>query len=179
MRCRGVRQLLAGGDVLLARAVQRVLDELPGCRFVNGYGPTENTTFTTCHAVDAGERVTSVPIGRPIHGTHVVVVDERLQPAPLGVPGELCIGGDGLAWGYLGDPRLTARAVRPRPVRRRAGQPHVPQRGPRGLAGGGELEFLGRIDRQLKVRGFRVEPAEIEAVLERAPTRRVRRRRRT
>ena len=166
---RGVRQLLAGGDVLLPRAVQRVLDELPGCRLVNGYGPTENTTFTTCHAVDAGERVTSVPIGRPIHGTHVVVVDERLQPAPLGVRGELCIGGDGLAWGYLGDPRLTAERFVPDPFVAAPGSRMYRSGDLVAWRAGGELEFSGRIDRQLKVRGFRVEPAEIEAVLEEHP----------
>ena len=166
---RGVRQLLAGGDVLHPAAVDRVFAELPGCRLVNGYGPTENTTFTTCHDVVSGTAAPSVPIGRPIHGTHVVVVDESLRPAPLGVPGELCIGGDGLAWGYLGDPRLTAERFVPNPF--------VSRPGARMYRSGDlvvwndrrELRFLGRMDRQLKVRGFRVEPGEIEAALSQHP----------
>ena len=95
---RGVRQLLAGGDVLSVPHVRKALEGLPGCQLINGYGPTENTTFTCCHPIRAPlPDGRSIPIGRPIANTQVFVLDEHLQPAPLGVPGELCISGDGLA----------------------------------------------------------------------------------
>src|SRR5205085_6412937 len=96
----GVRQLLAGGDVLSAAHVERVRRELPQCRLINGYGPTEGTTFTCCQSVT--EKVgTTVRIGRPIANTEVYILDERQEPVPLGVSGELYLGGEGLARGYL------------------------------------------------------------------------------
>lgn len=96
-----LRHLLAGGDVLSARHVRTTLAELPGCVVHNGYGPTENTTFTCCHPmVRPGEVGDSVPIGRPIANTEVYLLDERLQPVPVGVPARLFTGGAGLARGY-------------------------------------------------------------------------------
>src|SRR5207245_4369601 len=93
---RGVRQLLSGGDVLSVPHVQKALAGLPGCQLINGYGPTENTTFTCCHRITAPcPKDRPIPIGRPIANTQVYVLDEQLQPVPIGVPGELCIGGDG------------------------------------------------------------------------------------
>jgi len=165
---RGVRQLLAGGDVLSPAAVNRVLAELPGIRLINGYGPTENTTFTCCYTVE--EPVPpgrTVPVGRPIPGTQVYVVDRSLRPVPALVPGELVAGGEGLARGYLGRPDLTAERFVPSPFAEdarlyRTGD--LVRRLP-----GGAIEFLGRIDRQVKIRGFRVEPGEIEAALTRHP----------
>ncbi|MCP4657026.1 MAG: AMP-binding protein, partial [bacterium] len=101
-----VRQLLAGGDVLSARHVRRVLDQLPACTVINGCGPTENTTFTCCRPMRAAAEVGEpVPIGRPIANTRVWVLDRRLRPVPVGVFGELCTGGDGLARGYLNRPQ--------------------------------------------------------------------------
>ncbi|MDQ6651918.1 MAG: amino acid adenylation domain-containing protein, partial [Acidobacteriota bacterium] len=106
---KGLRQLLAGGDVLSVPHVKRVLQELKGCRLINGYGPTENTTFTCCYAVvDPAAINGSVPIGRPISNTRVYVLDRNLNPTPVGIPGELHVGGDGLARGYLNRPQLTA-----------------------------------------------------------------------
>jgi amino acid adenylation domain-containing protein len=170
---RGLRQLLAGGDVLSPAAVNRVLAELPGCRMINGYGPTENTTFTCCHTVLAPiPEGATVPLGRPIRGTRVHVLDRWLQPVPTGVPGELCAGGDGLARGYLGRPDLTAERFVPDPFAAETGQPgaRVYQTGDRvRWRPDGTLEFLGRIDRQVKIRGFRVEPGEVEAVLAHHP----------
>ncbi|PYS61631.1 MAG: non-ribosomal peptide synthetase [Acidobacteria bacterium] len=163
---RGLRQLLAGGDVLSVQHVRKVCEELKGCRFINGYGPTENTTFTTCFPVDDLTRVNgSVPIGYPISNTSVYVLDRYLNPAPIGVPGELYIGGDGLAQGYLDRPELNAeRFVR---------DSFSSQSNARLYKSGdlvryrttGEIEFIGRIDNQVKVRGFRIELGEIEAAL--------------
>ena len=103
-----VRQLLAGGDVLSAPLVKKALTELKGCRLINGYGPTENTTFTCCHVMTDPQQVEdSVPIGRPIANTQVYILDDHQQPVPIGVVGELYIGGDGLARGYLNQPELT------------------------------------------------------------------------
>ena len=104
-----VRQLLAGGDVLSVPHVKRVLEQLDGCCLINGYGPTENTTFTTCYPMtDVSALGSSVPIGRPIANTRVYILDARLQPVPIGVAGELYTGGDGLGRGYLNRPELTA-----------------------------------------------------------------------
>jgi len=165
----GVRQLLAGGDVLSVPHVRRVLEELPGTRLINGYGPTENTTFTCCYPVPAvagpGELETSVPLGRPIANTRVVVLDRHLEPVPVGVAGELCTGGDGLARGYLGRPDRTAERFVPDPFGREAGGRLYRTGDLARWQPAGTLEFLGRIDTQVKVRGFRVEPGEIEAAL--------------
>jgi amino acid adenylation domain-containing protein/non-ribosomal peptide synthase protein (TIGR01720 family)/FkbM family methyltransferase len=160
----GVRQLLAGGDVLSVPHVARVLAELPACRVINGYGPTENTTFTCCHRV--GKEISgSVPIGRPIRATYIYIVDRELAPVPVGVAGELLTGGAGLARGYLNRPDLTAERFIPDPY---GGEP-----GERLYRTGdlcryrldGSVEFLGRTDHQVKIRGFRIEPGEIEAAL--------------
>ncbi|HEY3569257.1 MAG TPA: amino acid adenylation domain-containing protein, partial [Thermoanaerobaculia bacterium] len=163
-----LRQLLAGGDVLSPPHVARLRRELPSLRLIDGYGPTENTTFTTCGPVGEqagdGEPGAAVSIGRPIANTSVLVLGRDLQPVPVGVPGELYAGGDGLALGYLGRPGLTAAAFVPSPF----GAP-----GERLYRTGdlvrrlpdGRLDFLGRMDGQVKVRGFRVELGEIEAAL--------------
>lgn len=165
-RLRNVRQLLAGGDVLSVPHVTRALEQLPRTQLINGYGPTENTTFTCCHRVTAPPLPgRSVPIGRPIANTQVYVLDQEMQPVPMGVPGELYTGGDGLARGYLNRDDLTAEKFVPHPF--------SPEAGARLYRTGdlvrwmpdGSIEFIGRIDRQVKIRGFRVEPAEIEAIL--------------
>src|SRR5262249_21023952 len=102
---RPLRQLLAGGDVLSPQAVRRALEELPGLLLVNGYGPTEGTTFTACHALRSAAEVESpVPIGRPVANTSVHLLDAALRPVPVGVVGELYVGGDGLARGYVSRP---------------------------------------------------------------------------
>src|SRR5262249_60869018 len=115
-------QLLAGGDVLSPAHVRRALAGVPGLTLVNGYGPTEGTTFTCCHRLtDPAEGGAAVPIGRPIGGTRVHVVDRELRPLPAGVPGELAIGGDGVAVGYLGRAAATAERFVPDPFAGEAG----------------------------------------------------------
>ncbi|HJX26574.1 MAG TPA: amino acid adenylation domain-containing protein, partial [Thermoanaerobaculia bacterium] len=160
----GVRQLLAGGDVLSPVHVQRVLEALPGTRLINGYGPTECTTFACCHSVAAPPASEPVPIGRPIGNTRAHVVNRQLRPAPIGVPGELLLGGDGLARCYLGDPVLTAVRFVPDPLGETGERLYRTGDLVRWRADG-RLEFLGRNDSQVKIRGFRVEPGEIEAAL--------------
>ena len=164
----GVPVVLAGGDVLNPDTVRAVLAARRGHPLVNGYGPTENTTFTTCYVMTDPSLVgATVPIGRPIQHTTVHVLDQRGQPAPIGVTGELCAGGDGLARGYAGNAAATARAFVPDPS----------GHGTRLYRTGdlarwradGILEFAGRVDNQIKIRGFRVEPGEVEAVLHAHP----------
>ncbi|HYX25229.1 MAG TPA: amino acid adenylation domain-containing protein, partial [Thermoanaerobaculia bacterium] len=162
---RPLRQLLAGGDVLSPAHVRRALETLPGLTLINGYGPTENTTFTACHVLTAGDSPTwTVPLGRPIGGTRVHVLDAGLRPVPEGVWGELCAGGDGIARGYLGRPELTAERFVPDPLAPEPGD-RLYRTGDLARWRGGVLEFLGRRDGQVKVRGHRVELGEVEAAL--------------
>ncbi|HEX2569781.1 MAG TPA: non-ribosomal peptide synthase/polyketide synthase [Polyangia bacterium] len=167
-----VSQVLTGGDVVPAARAQELCDR--GGYVINGYGPTENTTFTTCHALPPGSQVgTSVPIGRPIANTRVYVLDEHLAPVPVGVPGELYAGGDGLAHGYVSRPELTAERFIPDPF----GGAFGGEPGARLYRTGdrvrwrpeGTIEYLGRSDFQVKLRGFRIELGEIEAVLAEHP----------
>ncbi len=165
-----LRQLLAGGDVLSPEHVRKARRSLPGCRIINGYGPTENTTFTCCHAVeDERDLAPGVPIGRPISNTQVYILDEARQPVPVGVAGELYAGGDGVACGYLHQPELTAERFVPDPFSPRAGA-RLYRTGDRARwRSDGNIEFLGRLDSQAKIRGFRVELGEIEAALRAQP----------
>ncbi len=165
-----LRQLLAGGDALSPAHVRRVLAALPGCRLINGYGPTEGTTFTCCHTVTHTTlRGRAVPIGRPIANTRVYVLDRHRRPVPIGIPGELWIAGDGLARSYVNRPELTAERF----VVHRLSETleeRLYQSGDRvRWLGDGTLEFLGRLDNQVKVCGYRVELGEIEATLARHP----------
>ncbi|MEV7550248.1 amino acid adenylation domain-containing protein [Amycolatopsis sp. NPDC089917] len=162
----GLRKLLVGGEALSVTHVRRAVAALPGARFFNGYGPTECTTFATCHPIPAPvpAELTGVPIGRPLGNTRVYVLDERGGLAPTGVPGELHVAGPGVARGYRGRPDLTEerfvpnrfdttsdRLYRTGDIVRHNGQ--------------GDIEYLGRVDDQVKIRGFRIEPREIEVAL--------------
>jgi amino acid adenylation domain-containing protein len=163
---KNVRQLLAGGDVLSGIRIQKVLETSKNCRLINGYGPTESTTFACCHPIINAEQVGSFPpIGRPISNTQVYVLDRYLQPVPIGVPGELHIGGDGLARGYLNRPELTAEKFIPNPFSHEPGAYLYKTGDLARYLPNGNIEFFGRIDNQVKTRGFRIELGEIEAVL--------------
>ncbi|MFE6687509.1 amino acid adenylation domain-containing protein [Streptomyces sp. NPDC057743] len=155
--------VVVGGDVLPARQAQALRTAYPGLRIINGYGPTENTTFTTTHEVRDAEPG-PVPIGRPLNGTTVRVLDEERRPVPTGTPGELYTGGSGLARGYLGRPDLTAERFVLIDGERcyRTGDRVT-------LDADGLLHFHGRIDDQVKIRGHRVEVKEVEAVLSGCP----------
>lgn len=167
---RPLRQLIAGGDVLSPPHVSRAQQALPGCQLVNGYGPTENTTFTCCYRIPRPAAAGPIPIGRPIAHTFVRVLDEALRPVPDGQAGELFAGGDGVALGYWNRPDLTAE--------RFVADPSAPSSDAAGKLyrtgdrvrrrSDGELEFLGRVDRQVKINGKRVELDEIESCLRRS-----------
>ncbi|NEW86076.1 amino acid adenylation domain-containing protein [Rhodopseudomonas sp. WA056] len=166
----GLTTLLAGGDVLSPAHVRRAMALLPDCAIVNGYGPTENTTFTCCYSVPrAGWGDGPVPIGFPISGTDVRILSDTLEPVPDGEDGQLCAGGSGLALGYLNRPELTAEKFVVDPwsddpaarlyltgdyVRRRSD---------------GAIEFRGRRDRQVKVNGVRIELDGVEQALRQDP----------
>jgi amino acid adenylation domain-containing protein len=167
---RNVRQLLAGGDVLSVAHVQRAVRELPNTMLINGYGPTENTTFTTTYPVARDAAMTRVPIGRPIANTRVYLLDPAGEPVPIGIPGELCAGGDGVARGYLNRPELTGAHFVRDPF---SAEPEARLYRTGDLArwrADGSLEFLGRRDQQIKLRGFRIEPEEIATVVGRHPS---------
>ncbi|RYZ33547.1 MAG: non-ribosomal peptide synthetase, partial [Myxococcaceae bacterium] len=157
-----VKQVLAGGDVL---PVGRVKERLAtGGVLINGYGPTENTTFSSTHRMERAEDVgTTVSIGRPIRNTTAYVLDGAKQPVPVGVPGELYVGGEGLAVGYVGRPELTAERFVPNPF---GDGERLYRTGDmvRWLSNG-TLEFFGRRDGQVKVRGYRIELGEVETAL--------------
>ena len=162
----GVRQLLAGGEALSLPHVQKMLSVLGDRRLINGYGPTENTTFTCCHVMTSESDVgQSVPIGRPISNTTVYILDEYAHPVPVGVAGELYIGGDGLARGYLNQPELTAEKFVPNPFSAESGSRLYRTGDTVRYRRDGNIEFLGRIDHQVKVRGYRIELGEIETAL--------------
>jgi amino acid adenylation domain-containing protein len=164
-----VSQLLAGGEALSPPHVYKVIDSLSECKVINGYGPTEATTFACCYAVEKNRRGATVPIGRPIANTTAYVLNQAMQPVAIGERGELFIGGVGVARGYFNRPDLTAARFVP--------DPFCGQEGTRLYRTGdlcryledGNIEFLGRLDNQIKLRGLRIELGEIEAELQKYP----------
>ncbi len=156
----GLRWLIFGGEAADAGTLRRVLESGRPQHLVNGYGPTEATTFAVCHQVESVEDG-RVPIGRPIANTDAFVLDAELQPVEQG---ELHIGGPGVARGYLGAPELTAERFIETPFGRLYKTGDLVR-----WREDGTLDYLGRIDRQIKIRGYRIEPGEIEAALVRHP----------
>ena len=166
-----VGQLLAGGDVLSVTHVQKVLQELPDCQLINGYGPTENTTFTCCYPITKlPPNGNSIPIGKAIANTQVYILDPDLQPVPIGVFGELYIGGDGLAQGYFNRPELTTERFIPNPFSNDSQARFYKTGDLVRYLPDGNLEFVGRQDNQVKIRGFRIELAEIESAIAQHPS---------
>jgi len=168
---REVTHLLVGGDAVDPQSVRRVLSGGGPHRLLNGYGPTENTTFSSWHLlVEVPADATTLPIGRAIAHSQLYLLDRFLDPVPVGVPGELYVGGDGLARGYLNRPGLTAERFVPDPFSPLPGA-RLYRTGDMGrYLADGSVEFLGRTDTQVKIRGFRVELGEIETALARHPS---------
>lgn len=163
---KNLRQLLAGGDVLSVPHVKKLLEQLKGCILINGYGPTENTTFTCCYVItDPSQIGNSVPIGRPIANTQVYLLDTQMQLVSIGVRGEIYVGGDGLARGYFNRPDLTLEKFIPNPFSNKPGERLYKTGDLARYLPDGNIEFLGRVDHQVKIRGFRIELGEIEAAL--------------
>ncbi|WP_430390359.1 amino acid adenylation domain-containing protein [Dyella sp. 20L07] len=166
-RLDGLRQLLIGGEALSVSHVRKAYAALPYVTIINGYGPTECTTFSATYAIPRtlDALAHSVPIGRPIPNTTLHVLNAKGEHVPVGVAGELFIGGEGLARGYLGQPTLTAERFVPNPFG--ASDDRLYRTGdlvrwlPEGV-----VEFIGRTDHQVKIRGFRIELGEIEAALQ-------------
>ncbi|MCP4214637.1 MAG: amino acid adenylation domain-containing protein, partial [bacterium] len=180
-----VRKVIVGGERLSVKHTRKALEILGPGRIINGYGPTEAAVFATSHLVDSvPDRAENIPIGSPITNTTVYILDKYLAPVPIGVNGEICIGGDAVARGYLNNPQLTAekfvrlpspsgnavpavnaalhQAAAPSSILYRTGD--LGRRLPDGT-----IDCLGRIDRQVKIRGFRIEPGEIENALTQCP----------
>ncbi|MES1244774.1 MAG: non-ribosomal peptide synthase/polyketide synthase [Acidobacteriota bacterium] len=165
------RRLVLGGEASTWEEAEALLARAPGCAIFNHYGPTEATVGVLTYAVrgDAPRRSATLPLGRPLPGSRVHVLDPSLELLPAGVPGEIGLAGAGLARGYLGKPDLTAERFVP--------NPHGTQPGERLYRTGdlarflpdGNVEFLGRLDHQVKIRGFRIEPEEVEAALAQHP----------
>ena len=164
-----LRQLLAGGDILSPSHVARALQALPHCQLINGYGPTENTTFTCCYRIPRDfVQTAAVPIGSAIRHTEVYVLDPAAKPVADGQEGELYAGGAGVALGYLNRPELTAERFLPNPFAA-GGSSLMYRTGDRvRRRADGNIEFLGRLDRQVKISGKRVELDEIEACIRRS-----------
>jgi amino acid adenylation domain-containing protein len=163
----GLRYLLFGGEQADAQSATRALALGKPQHLLNVYGPTETTTFATWHEITStDDRI--IPIGRPISNTQLYILDQDGEPAPVGAVGEIYIGGDGVACGYLGRPALTAERFVPDPYGA-AGQ-RMYRTGDLGRwRNGGNLEFVGRVDDQVKIRGFRIEPGEVAALLRSHP----------
>ncbi len=162
-----LRYLLVGGDALDPKTIRQLLGrEQRSAHIVNGYGPTETTTFAITHDIRAvAEDARSIPLGKPIANTQIYILDARGEPVPAGVEGEIYIGGDGVARGYLNRAELTAERFLRDPFSANT-DARMYKTGDRGRwLADGTIEFLGRNDFQVKIRGFRIELGEIEAKL--------------
>lgn len=166
MSLRGLREVLAGGEALSVAHVKRLQSALPTLQIINGYGPTECTTFTATYRipVDFPSNARSIPIGKPIPETAVFVLNARLEPVARGLSGELCVAGAGLASGYLKREALTAEKFVLHPLLP-AGEKLYRTGDLVRVLEDGNIEFIGRRDGQVKIRGFRIEVGEIEATL--------------
>jgi amino acid adenylation domain-containing protein len=160
------RALIIGGEELRSESLEFWRTHSPSTRLINEYGPTESVVGCCVYEVAESDASSgSVPIGKPIANTELYIVDERMQPVPVGVTGELYIGGVGLARGYWRRPELTAEKFVPHPFSERAGARLYRTGDLARYLADGRLEFLGRCDQQVKVRGYRIELGEVEAVL--------------
>lgn len=160
-----VRHVLAGGDVISVPHLELLLHTHPHLQFTNGYGPTENTTFSTCWTTSIMTEHATVPIGIPINGTWLIICDDNLCPVDIGQEGELYVAGAGLARGYLNRPAETAIKFIANPWSKHPGARMLKTGDRVRQYPDGTIEFVGRVDRQIKIQGYRVEPDEIEQVI--------------
>jgi len=168
--CKSLRRVFCGGESLSIELQERFFSCLPDVELHNLYGPTEATIDTTFWICQPGDKQRTVPIGRAIANAQIFVLDSYLQPVPIGVPGEIYIGGEGLARGYLNQPNLTAEKFIPNPFNNFGLPSRLYKTGDLArYRQDGKIEFLGRIDHQVKIRGFRIEQEEIEALLSQHP----------
>ncbi len=165
----GVKQLLVGGEALSVEHIRRAQKALPGVKLTNGYGPTESTTFACCHPIgEVREDERAIPIGRAIGNTQAYILDGEMEVVGVGIKGELYLGGEGLARGYLKRSGLTAERFVPNPFSKRGGERLYRTGDVCRYREDGTIEYVGRVDEQVKVRGFRIELGEIETVLAKA-----------
>ena len=163
-----LRQLMFGGEAVDVGAVKQIIAHGPPERLVHVYGPTESTTFATAHLIESVPTdATTIPIGRAISNTQTFILDTNLNPVPVGVPGDLYLGGDGLARGYLNQAELTSEKFVANPWK--AGDRMYKTGDVARYRPDGNIEFVGRKDHQVKIRGFRIELGEIEAALAEHP----------
>ncbi len=168
---RSVEKVLFGGEAATAKWVFEVLQNSSPRTVLNLYGPTESTTFATYFSPKNLPKTSpTIPIGHAISNTQVYVLDANLEPVPIGVPGELYIGGDGLARGYVNKPKLTAANFLPDPFSKKPGSRMYRTKDLVRMDEEGQITFIGRVDNQVKLRGFRIELGEIESHLNRLPT---------
>ena len=160
-----VRIVNLAGEALPADLVSEIYEVCEVKQVFNLYGPSEDTTYSTYAHIPRTHDAIQVPIGKPIKNTQVYVLDERMEPLPIGAPGELLIGGEGLARGYLGRPALTAERFVPDPFSKREGSRLYRTGDWVRWRADGALDFIGRVDHQVKIRGYRIEMGEIEAAL--------------
>jgi acyl-coenzyme A synthetase/AMP-(fatty) acid ligase/acyl carrier protein len=161
-----VRQLFTGGEFVSPRHFRLVHEQLPNCALYHVYGPTENTTFSTFYPVPKDHAsFVSIPIGRPISNARVYILDEKLRPVPAGESGEIYTAGDGVARGYLNNASETEEKFLPDPFAANSNERMYRTGDLARWTEDGNVEFLGRIDNQVKILGHRIEPGEIETVL--------------
>jgi thioesterase domain-containing protein/acyl carrier protein len=162
-----VKQLLVGGEALSVPHIRNAIENLHDTQLINGYGPTENTTFTCTYKIPRGldEKINTIPIGQPVANTQVYILDEHQRPVTAGLAGELYIGGDGLARGYLNNPDVTKEKFITDPFSSNP-EARLYKTGDRvRYLANGLIDFIGRVDQQVKIRGYRIEPGEIESCL--------------
>ncbi|MEV7231302.1 amino acid adenylation domain-containing protein [Polymorphospora sp. NPDC051019] len=163
-----IQQLLTGGEPVSPTHAEKARQHLPNTQIIDGYGPTETTTFATCHPLPPHQPITGpIPIGTPLNGTETHILDHHWQPTPPGTTGELFIGGPALARGYHNQPHLTAEKFIPHPTK--PGQRLYHTGDLVRQTPDGTIHYIGRTDHQIKIRGHRIEPAETQTTLQTHP----------
>ena len=166
----GLRTVLAGGEKLSEKHIEKLRNRHPSLEIINGYGPTENTSFSLTYSIREWQITKPVPIGKPLNNRTAYVLDRQLRLCSVGVMGELYVGGAGVGRGYLNRPDLTKEKFIPDPFSTEPGAKMYRTGDLARILPDGNLEFHGRLDDQVKIRGFRIEPSEIESVLLQFPS---------